>query len=71
MNFAYYNFLKNHPNYREDYRNLQWQELETVLPINPKYGALELKTHPSKGEQMDREPAIPFQQAFCLPSHLA
>lgn len=55
LNFAYYNFLKNHPNYREDYRNLQWQDLETVLPINPKYGALELKTHPSKGEQMDRD----------------
>lgn len=55
LNFAYFNFLKNHPNYRDEYKDLEWKDLETVLPINPKYGALELKTHPTRGEQMDRD----------------
>ena len=55
LNFAYFNFLKNHPGYRNEYKDLQWQDLDKVLPINPKYGALELKTHPTKGEQMDRD----------------
>lgn len=55
LNFAYFNFLKNHPNYRMEYKDLQWRDLETVLPINPQYGALELKTHPTRGEEMDRD----------------
>ena len=55
LNFAYFNFLKNHPNYANEYKDLQWKDLETVLPINPKYGALELKTHPSRGQEMDRD----------------
>lgn len=55
LNFAYFNFLKNHPNYRNEYKDLKWEDLDKVLPINPKYGALELKTHPLQGEQMDRD----------------
>ncbi|MGK0456711.1 MAG: FMN phosphatase YigB (HAD superfamily) [Zhongshania aliphaticivorans] len=55
LNFAYFNFLKNHPNYRNEYKDLEWENLGEVLPINPKYGALELKTHPTKGEQMDKD----------------
>ena len=55
LNFAYFNFLKNHPNYKDEYKDLQWQDLDKVLPINPKYGALELKTHPTKGVQMDED----------------
>lgn len=55
LNFAYFNFLKNHPDYQDEYKNLQWQDLDKALPINPEYGALELKTHPTKGEQMDRD----------------
>ena len=53
LNFAYYNFLTHHPNYKDGYAGLKWEDLPKVLPINPKYGALELKTHPEKGEQMD------------------
>lgn len=53
LNFAYFNFLKNHPNYSEGHKDLQWQDMDKVLPVNPSYGALELKTHPTKGEQMD------------------
>ena len=55
LNFAYFNFLKNHPNYKDEYKNLQWRDLDKVLPIHPQYGALELKTHPEKGVQMDRD----------------
>ena len=55
LNFAYYNFLTKHPNYRDEYKDLQWEDLDKVLPINPKYGALELKTHPTQGTQMDQD----------------
>ncbi len=53
LNFAYYNFLTKHPKYKNKYQNLRWEDLPKALPILPKYGALELKTHPEKGEQMD------------------
>ena len=53
LNFAYFNFLKNHPNYKDKYGNIEWQDLPKILPIVPKYGALELKTHPELGTQMD------------------
>lgn len=55
INFAYYHFLTNHPNYKNDYAGLQWADLPKVLPVAPEYGALELKTHPTKGVQMDRD----------------
>jgi FMN phosphatase YigB (HAD superfamily) len=55
LNFAYFNFLKNHPSYSKEYENLQWEDLGKVLPVHSKYGALELKTHPTRGEQMDRD----------------
>lgn len=53
LNYAYFNFLKNHPKYKDKYGDIKWEELPKVLPINPKYGALELKTHPELGTQMD------------------
>lgn len=53
LNFAYFNFLTNHPNYKDTYAGLKWEDLPKVLPIQPKYGALELKTHPEMGTQMD------------------
>ncbi len=55
LNYAYYHFLKNHPTYREQYKDLKWQDLDKVLPINPKYGALDLKCHPTMGDQMDAD----------------
>jgi FMN phosphatase YigB (HAD superfamily) len=55
LNYAYYHFLKGHPNYRDQYEDLSWEQLTEVLPIVPEYGALELKTHPKHGEQMDRD----------------
>ena len=55
LNFAYFNFLKNHPKYKETYADLKWEDLPKVLPIAAKYGALELKTHPLYGVQMDQD----------------
>jgi FMN phosphatase YigB (HAD superfamily) len=55
LNYAYYHFLKCHPNYRDQYKDLTWEQLPEALPILPEYGALELKTHPEHGEQMDRD----------------
>ena len=53
LNYAYFNFLKNHPKYKPLYGNIKWEDLPKVLPIVPKYGALELKTHPTLGTELD------------------
>ena len=55
LNHAYYHFLTGHPNYRDQYKDLQWDQLPDALPIIPEYGALELKTHPEHGTEMDRD----------------
>lgn len=55
LNFAYYHFLTQHPKYAPDYQNIKWEDLPKVLPIVPKYGALELKTHPTRGVEMDKD----------------
>ena len=53
LNYAYYNFLTHHPKYAPQYGHIKWEDLPKVLPIVPKYGALELKTHPEQGVEMD------------------
>lgn len=53
LNYAYYNFLTKHPNYADQYKDMKWEDLPKVLPIVPEYGALELKTHPTQGKEMD------------------
>jgi len=55
LNYAYYHFLTGHPKYRERYQGLKWEQLPEVLPIVPEYGALELKTHPELGKEMDQD----------------
>ncbi len=55
LNFAYFNFLTNHPKWKDKYKDLKWQDLDKALPIVPKYGALELKTHPEHGTEMDKD----------------
>ncbi|MFC4992174.1 HAD family hydrolase [Rubritalea tangerina] len=55
LNYAYFHFLTKHPNYRNRYADLKWEQLPEVLPIIPEYGALELKTHPELGTQMDQD----------------
>ncbi len=53
LNLAYYTFLTKHPKYCDQYKDLKFEDLDKVLPINPQYGSLELKTHPTKGTEMD------------------
>lgn len=53
LNRAYYTFLTEHPKYCNQYKGLKFEDLGKVLPIDPKYGALELKTHPTQGTEMD------------------
>ena len=53
LNYAYYNFLTKHPKYAAEYKDLKWEDLPKALPIEPKYGALELKTEPDKGTELD------------------
>ncbi len=53
LNYAYFNFLTKHPKYAPMYGNISWEDLPKVLPIVPKYGALELKTHPELGTELD------------------
>ena len=55
LNHAYYHFLTGHPSYRDQFKGLKWEQLPEVLPILPEYGALELKTHPELGTEMDRD----------------
>ncbi len=53
LNYAHFNFLTKHPKYAPIYRQLKWSDLSKVLPINPQYGALDLKTHPKYGDELD------------------
>lgn len=55
LNFAYFNFLTKHPKYAQLYRTIKWTDLPKVLPLNKQYGALDLKTHPTMGNQMDKD----------------
>ena len=55
LNYAYFQFLTKHPNYSDRYGDLKWEQLSEVLPIILEYGALELKTHPELGTQMDQD----------------
>lgn len=55
LNQAYYTFLTQHPKYRDQYKDLKFRDLDKVLPIDSKHGALELKTHPTQGTQMDHD----------------
>ena len=54
LNHAYYCFIKNHPQFREHFHGLQYKDLDKALPIDPAYGAMELKTHPALGAELDR-----------------
>ena len=33
LNYAYFHFLKGHPNYRERYRDLEWEQLPEELAV--------------------------------------
>ena len=54
INHAYYCFIKNHPQVRKHFKNFLYKDLDKALPIEEKYGAIELKTHPTLGDELDR-----------------
>ena len=53
LNYAYFHFLTGHPNYKDTYKGLKWEDLPKALPPLPDYGGLELMTHPTLGVQLD------------------
>ena len=55
LNHAYYCFIKNHPQFKEYFKEYMYCDLDKALPVETeKYGAMELKTHPTLGEQLDK-----------------
>lgn len=53
LDHAYYRFLKEHPNYRDRYADLRWEDLPAALPISPEFGSLELSSHPIMGKDLN------------------
>ena len=55
LNHAYYCFIKNHPQFKEHFKEYMYCDLNKALPVETKkYGAMELKTHPTLGDQLDK-----------------
>jgi len=57
LDHAYFRFLTEHPKYKEEYKGLKFENLPEALPIAPKFGTLELTTHPTMGKE--------FNEDFC------
>lgn len=57
LDHAYYRFLTEYPKYKDTYKDLKWADLPKALPIDPKFGSLELTSHPTKGKE--------FNEDFC------
>ena len=55
LNHAYYCFIKNHPQFKDHFKQYLYKDLDKALPIErEKYGSIELKTHPTLGEKLDK-----------------
>ncbi len=55
LDHAYYRFLTEHAKYKDDYKGLKFENLPEALPISPKFGTLELTTHPTIGEELNHD----------------
>ena len=56
LNHAYYSFIKNHPMFKDKFKQYEYKDLPDALPINKeKFGAMELKSHPTLGIELDKE----------------
>ena len=53
INHAYYCFIKNHPQIKKYFEKFLYKDLAEALPIDSRYGAIELKTHPTLGDRLD------------------
>ena len=54
LNKTYYKFIITHKQFKDDFAGLKYEDLDKALPINPIYGAMELKTHPTLGVELDK-----------------
>ncbi len=55
LDHAYFRFLTEHENYKDKYAGLKWDDLPTALPIDPKFGSLELTSHPTIGKELNED----------------
>jgi phosphoglycolate phosphatase-like HAD superfamily hydrolase len=55
LDHAYHRFLTEHPSYKEQYKNLKFENLAEALPIAPRFGTLELTSHPTMGEAFNHD----------------
>ena len=55
LNHAYYCFIKNHPKFKEYFKKYEYKDLPDALPVDKNFGAMELKTHPTLGVELDKE----------------
>lgn len=55
LDHAYFRFLTEHENYKEQYHDLKFEELAEALPISEEFGALELTTHPTLGKRFNHD----------------
>jgi len=55
LDHAYLRLLREHPNYKDKFHVRTEEDLRSALPIDPKFGSLELKTHPTLGKELDHD----------------
>ncbi|MDR2098696.1 MAG: hypothetical protein LBO78_01565 [Rickettsiales bacterium] len=56
LDHAYLRLVKEHPAFKGKFANVTTEaDLENALTIDPKFGSLELKVHPTMGRELDRE----------------
>jgi FMN phosphatase YigB (HAD superfamily) len=55
LDHAYYRFLTEHSKYKDKYKGLKFENLPEALPISPKFGTLELTTHPTIGKELNHD----------------
>ena len=55
LDHAYFRLLKEHPNYKDKYKDLKWEDLPKALPIADKFGSLELTQHPTMGKELNED----------------
>ncbi len=55
LNHACYSFIKNHPQFKDHFKQYLYKDLDKALPVDEEnYGSIELKTHPTLGDELDR-----------------
>ena len=55
LNRTYYKFLTSDVKFKDYFKDLKYIDLNIALPIDKKYGAMELSTHPTLGKELDKE----------------